>query len=418
MKSDSTTTTFTSTQTATRRALGTIFFIMLMDIVGLTILFPVAPYIVRRYSDDALMVTLLSVIYAAAQFVAAPALGKISDRVGRRPVLLVCVFGSAIGYFIFGLGGALWVLFLSRLIDGLTGGNISTAAAYIVDVSKPEERAKNFTLMGMAFGLGFILGPALGGALGELSVDLPAFAAGVIALISVSLIYFLLPESLPQERRESAPLRASDFNPFASISRMARKPGLGVLLLVYALFNFAFDGANSTTGVFLVDKFAAQPWQIGLLFVAVGIATAFVQAALIGRLVPKYGEKRMTLVSLIGNAAGGLLIFVAPAFWMIFPISLAQAAVTGFIWSTLNTLTANCVSEREQGQLAGVNTALAGLMAALGPLWAGAVYDHVMPGAPYWMGAVLLVVAGWVLARVRVQARASHPAQAPTWAES
>ena len=140
---------------------------MLMDIVGMSIIFPVAPYIVQRYSSDALMVTLLTVIYAGAQFFAAPALGKISDRVGRRPVLLVSVFGSAIGYFIFGIGGALWVLFLSRLIDGITGGNISTASAYIIDVSKPEERTKNFTLLGMAYGLGFILGPAVGGVLGQ-----------------------------------------------------------------------------------------------------------------------------------------------------------------------------------------------------------------------------------------------------------
>ncbi len=392
---------------APKRALGVIFFIMLMDVVGLTILMPVAPYIVQRYSGDALMVTLLSAIYAAAQFVAAPFLGKLSDRVGRRPVLLACVFGSAIGYFMFGIGGALWILFVSRLIDGFTGGNMSTAAAYIVDVSKPEERAKNFTLMGMAFGLGFIVGPAVGGALGQISLDLPVFAAGVVALISVGLIFFLLPESLPKERRETAPLRLSDFNPLVSIGYMLRKPGLGAILLVYALFNFAFDGANSITGVFFLDKFAAQPGQIGLFLILAGIATAFVQAVLIGRLVPKYGEKRMALVSLIGNAVGALLIFAAPAFWLIFPIGLAQAAVTGFIWSTMGTLAANRVSEREQGQLAGVNTAVAGLMAALGPLWAGVVYDKVAPGSPFWMGSIIMLVACVILIRVKV----ARPAQ-------
>src|SRR4029079_12236897 len=143
----------------------------------------VAPFIVRRYSDNASMVTLLTVIYAAAQFLAAPILGRVSDRLGRRPVLLVCVLGSAIGYFIFGLGGALWVLFLSRLIDGVTGGNLSTAAAYIMDVSKPEQRAQNMTLLGMAFGLGFIVGPALGGLLGQWSVNAPLFAAGGLSLV-------------------------------------------------------------------------------------------------------------------------------------------------------------------------------------------------------------------------------------------
>src|SRR6266540_6080324 len=146
-------------QQTTKRVLRLIFFIMLMDIVGMSIIFPVAPYIVQRYSSGALMVTMLTVIYAGAQFFAAPALGKISDRVGRRPVLLVSVFGSAIGYFIFGIGGALWVLFLSRLLDGITGGNISTASAYIIDVSKPEERTKNFFLIDTASGIIYTLSP-------------------------------------------------------------------------------------------------------------------------------------------------------------------------------------------------------------------------------------------------------------------
>ncbi len=171
----------------TKRILNIIFFIILMDVIGMSIIFPVAPYIVQRYSGDALMVTMLTVIYAGAQFFAAPALGKISDRVGRRPVLLVSVFGSALGYFVFGIGGALWVLFLSRLIDGITGGNISTASATIIDVSKPEERAKNFTLLGMAYGVGFVVGPALGGALGQWNLNAPIYAAGIIFLISTAL---------------------------------------------------------------------------------------------------------------------------------------------------------------------------------------------------------------------------------------
>lgn len=393
-----------NTTKTNKRALNVIFFIMLMDIIGLSILGPVAPYIVKRYSDSALTVTMLTVIYAGAMFFAAPFMGKISDRIGRRPVLLVSVFGSAIGYFIFGIGGALWVLFFSRLLDGITGGNLSTAAAYIADVSKPEERAKNFTLIGMAYGIGFILGPALGGALGQISVDMPLFAAGIVSLLSVGLIYFLLPESLSKEKRETASLRARDFNPFVAISDMARKPGIGLLLLVSALFNFTFDGINSTTGVFIVDKFAALPWAIGLLFVIAGVATAFMQGTLVRTMIPKYGEKRMAIVALSGEGIGALLIFFAPVFWMLFPIVFIQSAVVSFIFSTMSTLAANRVSEREQGQLAGVSAAVSGLVAALGPLWAGAVYDYVMPGAPYWMGAILLGVACLFMAQVKNKA--------------
>ena len=393
-----------NTTKTNKRALNVIFFIMLMDIIGLSILGPVAPYIVKRYSDSALTVTMLTVIYAGAMFFAAPFMGKISDRIGRRPVLLVSVFGSAIGYFIFGIGGALWVLFFSRLLDGITGGNLSTAAAYIADVSKPEERAKNFTLIGMAYGIGFILGPALGGALGQISVDMPLFAAGIVSLLSVGLIYFLLPESLPKEKRETASLRARDFNPFVAISDMARKPGIGLLLLVSALFNFTFDGINSTTGVFIVDKFAALPWAIGLLFVIAGVATAFMQGTMVRTMIPKYGEKRMAIVALSGEGIGALLIFFAPVFWMLFPIVFIQSAVVSFIFSTMSTLAANRVSEREQGQLAGVSAAVSGLVAALGPLWAGAVYDYVMPGTPYWMGAILLGVACLFMAQVKNKA--------------
>jgi multidrug resistance protein len=391
---------------STKRSLGLIFFIMLMDLIGLTILMPVTPYIVGQYSSNALMVTMMTVLYAAAQFFAAPILGKLGDRFGRRPVLLISILGSAVGYLIFGIGGALWILLLSRLIDGFTGGNQSTAAAYIADVSKPEERAKNFTLIGMAYGLGFILGPALGGALSPISLNAPVFAAAGLSLAAAVLGYFILPESLPKERRETAPIRLGDLNPLASIGAVARKPGLGWLLIVTCLFEFAFNGINSITALFVAKRFDAQPWQIGLLLVVIGIALAVVQAALVPRLVPRFGEKRMAIVSLVGQAVGGLMMFLAPSYWFIFPAAIFTSSMSGFMFAGLGALTANRVSEREQGALAGVTASLGSLMSILGPLWAGLVYDRVMPGAPYWMGAVILLVAVLALMQVSVKAPA------------
>jgi len=390
----------------TKRSLALIFLIMLMDIIGLSILAPVAPYIVQKYNGSALMVTLLFAIYAAAQFAAAPALGKISDRVGRRPVLLVCVLGSAVGYFIFGVGGALWVLFFSRLIDGITGGNLSTAAAYIADISKPEDRAKNFSLIGMAYGFGFILGPALGGALGQISLTAPLFAAGIVSLISVVLIYFLLPESLQQEHRTTEPMTPGDFNPFVSVGQMLVRPGLGLVLVVSMLFNMAFDGINSTTPIFIVHKFAAQPWQIGVLFVAVGIAMAVVQGALSRPMTERFGEKGMATFSLVGNAIGGVLFLAAPALWMVYPIIFVQMAVTGFVFSSMGSLATSYVSAREQGQMAGVNASLAGLASMLGPVWAGAAYDAIGPGSQFLISAAILVVACLLLAHARKPERA------------
>jgi DHA1 family tetracycline resistance protein-like MFS transporter len=392
-----------------KRSLGLIFLIMLMDIVGLTIIIPVAPFIVQRFSQDALMVTALTGIYAAAQFLAAPALGKISDRIGRRPVLIGCILGSAVGYFIFGIGGALWILFLSRVIDGISGGNLATAAAYIADISTPEERPKNFGMIGMAFGLGFIIGPALGGALSTISIDAPAFGAGIIALVSAVLVYFLLPESLPPAQRQSAPLQANDFNPLATIGAMAARPGIGVLLGISCLFAFGFDSVNSALGTYAARMLGAQPWEIGVLFVVAGIVTALTQATLVPRLVARFGERSMGIVSQLGLSLGALVIVLAPAFWWLYPDTLLLNGVGGLVWATLGSLLAGKVAQHDQGQLAGVNTALQSLMAATGPFVAGLLYDQVAPAAPFWVAiAAFLLAAGLLGMRPHTQP-ASQP---------
>jgi len=371
-----------------------------MDIIGLSIIIPVAPFIVRRFSNDATMVTALTGIYAAMQFIAAPALGKISDRIGRRPVLLVSIFGSAIGYIVFGIGGALWVLFFSRAIDGVTGGNLSTASAYIADVSTPQDRAKNFGLIGLAFGLGFILGPAIGGAVSGISIDAPAFTASILSLINFTLIFFLLPESLPKERREKAPLRSRDFNPLVAIGEMARKPGMPILLTVNAIFAFGFNGIISTQNVFMAQKFSARPIEIGALFVMTGAVTFVTQKWFVQPVVARFGEKRMAIASLIGQAIGFVLIFNVPQFWMLFPVALLINGIGSFIWSCIGSLLATKVEPREQGRLSGVNAAIQSLMAVLGPLTAGLIYDKIYPGSPYWMGAILFVIGALITTTV------------------
>jgi DHA1 family tetracycline resistance protein-like MFS transporter len=368
-----------------------------MDVTGITILYPVAPYLVKRYSDAALMVTLLTVIYAAAQFFAAPILGKLGDRYGRRPVLLVSVFGSAIGYVIFGIGGALWILFFSRLIDGITAGNMSTASAYIADVSRPEERTKNLGLIGVAWGIGLVLGPAMGAVFGEIDLTVPAYVAAALSLFGVVLICFFLPESLPREQRQNEPIRINDLNPFISIKAMAQLPNLGQLFLTLCLFNFAFNGINSIQTLFLIERFSAQPWQLGLLLVLAGITVAAVQAVLVQRFVSRYRETSVGVGSLLGQAVIALAIFFAPSFWLIYPLAVLNSTCSTFTFPTIGTLASSSVSAREQGILMGVTTALGSLMSILGPLCAGLVYDHVMRGAPYWMGAAIFALAGFIL---------------------
>ncbi len=399
--------TSTTRPRASKRALAFIFTVALLDIIGMTILSPVAAYIVRQYSDEAMAVTLMSVIYAAAQFVAAPILGKLSDRHGRRPVLLISILGSAVGYFLFGLGGALWVLFLSRLIDGITGGNISTASAYIADVTPPEKRAKNFALIGAAFGLGFILGPALGGLLSQFGLSVPAYAAGSLSLLSAIVGFFLLPESLPQEKRETAAFKLADVNPFPAIGEMLRRPGLGTLLLVQCVFYFVFNGRNGVLTVFLIEKFHVRPAEIAALFVVGGIAMVIVQGGLIGPLVKRFGEKKLAMTSLILQSITALGTYLAPAFWMMFPIGAFGTSAAGLIWPTMGALIANSVPQDELGKVNGVSTALGSLMSVFGPLWAGVVYDRISPSAPFWMGAAIMLIGCVMLARVKVSEQAS-----------
>lgn len=328
-------------------------------------------------------------------------MGKLGDHYGRRPVLLISLVGQALGYAIFGLGGALWVLFLGRLVGGITGGNFSTATAYLADISAPHERAKNFTLIGIAWSMGLILGPAAGAVLGEINLAAPAYVAAGLSLLNVLLGIFILPESLPKEQRTTTRLVFKDINPLSSIASMARKPGLGILLLVTALFNFAFNGIGSTSSLFFIKKFGVDPSQVGWLMVLAGIALGVVQFLLVQRTVRRFGEKTVAVTSLSALSLGELAIFFAPLLSWLYPINMLVTAISGFVFPTLTTLNTARVEHREVGLLMGVTTAIASLMNIFGPIWAGVVFDRVMVGAPYWMGAVIIGLAAFLLWRSR-----------------
>jgi multidrug resistance protein len=398
-------------------ALGFIFSVVLLDIMGLGLLLPIQAYIVRQYSQEAIMVAMIPVLYAVAQFFAAPLLGKLSDRFGRRPVILYSITASAFGYFLFGIGGALWVLFLARVIDGFGAGSASTAGAYVADVTPPQDRARNYGFLGMAFGLGFILGPTLGGLLSPISLNAPAYAAGILSLLAAVLGFFILPESLPKGKRETKPLRWADLNPFASIFEMLRRPTVGGLLIAQCLFFFVFNGNNNMLPVFMIEKFIAQPWQVAMLLATSGIVMAIIQGALVGPLVKRFREKPLTVNSLMLQALAAIGVVTVPALWMLYPVAVLNSMGTGLVWPTLGTLLANSVSPEEQGRVSGVSTALGSLMSIFGPLWAGTTYDRIAPIAPFWIGAVIFVLAGLLLTRVKVRIHESSQIDAPAMAD-
>ena len=386
-----------------KKILAFLFSIVLFDFIGLTILITVQTFIVKEYNTTALAVTLLTVLYAAAQFIAAPLLGKLSDRYGRRPILLFSLFGSAVGYFIFGIGGALWVLYISRLIDGFTGGNVSIANAYITDVSSEENRTKSLGIIGAAFGLGLIIGPVIGGLLSQISLSAPVYVAGLFSLIATIVGFFILPESLPKNKRETIKLVRKDLNPLSSIGKFITQPILGIFLIVFIIFNFTFSGFTISLPIFLIHKFNIDPLNVaGILFVS-GIVSSIVQGGLIGRLDVKFGDKKLLMVGLIIFSIGLIFFFIAPIFWVIYPIIGFISLGLGLTTPTLNSIISKIVSKNQIGEIFGVNTSLNSLMSVFGPLWAGLVYDYIRPSAPYWMGAILLLIAFILVVKTKLE---------------
>lgn len=397
---------------APKSALAFIFVVALLDILGLSLLIPVTPYIVEQFSSTATTVALLSVVYAVAQFFAAPLLGRLSDQLGRRPVLLVCIVGSSIGYFIFGIGGALWILFLSRVIDGITGGNISVAAAFIADVTPPQDRAKNFAMLGAAFGLGFILGPALSGLLLPFGYAASAYAAGIMSLVSAVVGFFVLPESLPTNLRNRTPLKLSDLNPLGATLELLKRPVLGGLLTAGLVFNFCFSAFVSNIVVFLIGRFNIDAGTVSLAMVLSGIVRV-AMFPLVGKLVHTLGEKTLAVVGMLLQAGTLLLFAFAPQVWMVYPVMILNSVASALIFSTLGGMSSNQVSPSEQGKLAGVNTALSGIGNIVGPLWAGFAYDVIAPVVPYLSGAWFLVLAALIVLQAqikRVQNATQHAA--------
>lgn len=390
--------------------LALVFFIMLMDVIGLSLFFPIAPYIVGRYSSDAIMVTMLSVIYSAAQFIAAPILGKLSDRMGRRPVLLISIAGSVAGYFVFGIAGSLQVLFLSRLISGFAGGNMSTASAVIADVSEPQQRSKNFMLVGLAWGIGLVAGPALGSALGQWNMNAPAFLASALMVFSLIATLFLLPETLSEEHKDTGRFTVMTLNPFGPIWAMLKKPATRWILLVMGVFNLAVNGTNSVSSIYLIRRFLAQPWQVGLLMVLVGVAAAVVQILVIPLLMPRVGERRIAVMSFAGLALLAAAIFINPFLIGFFVLYVLMSGVSGLVYPSMTALATGTVEGREMGSLMGVMTALGSLMNIFGPLWAGFSFDELSPQFPFLIGAALFVVA-FVLLALRRGGAAPLPAR-------
>lgn len=406
-----------SSRATGRKAISFLLVTAFLNTMGFGVLSPVLPFLVQRYISDqhtlATVVGWLVTAYALCQFIAAPGLGLLSDRYGRRPLLLICLLGSAVGYVLFGLGGALWVLFLGRIIDGLTGGNTSILFAYIGDISAPEDRARHFGLFGAAAGLGFIVGPLVGGFASQISYAAPVYLAAAIFVANSFWGYFNFPESLGKERR-AARTSLAELNPLKQLRSVFVLPRVRWLLLATFFFAFPFAVFASITTVLVKDSLGWTPVGIGLIYFAVGIGDILMQGVLIGRLLPIFGEVKLAMAGLVCEMMAYLLIgFIAvvPAPLLLWAGILIYIVGSGLIEPSLGGLISRAAGPGQQGIVQGGSQSMESLARILGPLYGGVLYARFGHASPYWSGALFvgLALLAMSLAIPSIQAHQPEP---------
>lgn len=396
-----------------------IFFTLLLDVLGFALLIPVAPKLIAFVQglptvgaehDASLAVGVLMATYAAMQFVFSPLIGSLSDRFGRRPVLLIALFGSGLDYFVAAMAPNLAVLFITRAINGISGATIPVCSAYIADVTPPEKRAAGFGLIGAAFGIGFMLGPLIGGYLGDDQnilpligrgdVRYPYVAAGILTLLNWLYGFLVLPESLPKESRRAFSWEKS--NPLGALRWMARHKVVVALAAALFLGNVAQFGLHSTWVLSMTSRFHWSTEQVGLSMFVVGISAAIVQGVLARRIIPALGERACLLIGIVIGVVAFVGYGLATEGWMIYAI-IAAASIGGIAGPAAQAITSKAVPPTEQGLLQGALGSLTSLAGVLGPLLATGVFRAFTPktgaavypgaGSPFLLGAVLTLLA-------------------------
>jgi len=369
-----------------------LLLIVFIDLVGFGIVIPLLPYYALKFSASPLEVTSLMACYSFAQFFASPIWGRLSDRLGRKPILLVSLTCSVLSYLWLGFADALWMLFAARLLAGAGAGNISAAQAYITDVTDEKNRAKGMGMIGASFGLGFTLGPAIGGLLAgsdasSATLSRPAFAAALLSAIALVLAVIILKESLSPEHRRAArgPRR------WALAQEAFARPSLRHIIILFFLTTTAFAGMESTFALWANSGFGWGPQQVGFLFFYIGIVLVLVQGGLVGRLSRSLGEARMALV-------GSVLLVLGLAglpFSTDLPRLLVDMALLsigfGILSPALTSLVSRAAGSTERGGILGVNQSGQSLARILGPLIGGFVYGAAGRDAPYYVGAAIMV---------------------------
>ncbi len=392
---------------ARKPAIIFIFITLVLDILGIGLIIPILPELIEKMqgqgaSSAAYTFGILAALYSLMQFLFAPLLGSLSDRFGRRPVILISLFGSGIDYFFLAFAPSLGWFFVARIISGITGANFGPATAYIADVSPPEKRAANFGLIGAAFGIGFIIGPAIGGILGEIDLRLPFIVAGCLTLLNAFYGLFVLPESLKPENRREFSWKRSD--PAGSLMALSRYPMVLGLAGSHFLANLAHQVLPATWVLYTSHRYGWSPQDTGWSLALVGLMSAIVQGGLTRVIIPKLGERRSAVVGFTVSAISYVLYGLAPEGWMVL-IVIVFGSLGGLAGPALQGLISRSVGDDEQGGVQGSLTSLSSIANIIGVIVATSLFGYFisddapvqLPGAPFFFGAVV-IVAGVMLA--------------------
>jgi multidrug resistance protein len=373
-----------------RSPLAIIFITVFIDLVGFGIVLPLLPYYAETYGASALAIGFLSTSYSLMQFIFTPVWGRLSDRFGRRPLILLSLAGSCVGFLIFGLARNLVFLFAGRIVAGIAGAIIPTTNAYIADVTTPENRARGMGLVGAAFGLGFILGPAIGGILAPYGYDKPALLASAMAGMNLVFAYFKLPESITDDIRRGASKRRFDLQ---TLIDALRHPRIGLLLTLYFVVTFAFSNMEATFGLLNEHRYGLSARQTGYLFTFIGLLMSLMQGVLVGRFVKLWGERWCIVLGTFTMIFGlGLLPF-APNIALYCGVIALLSFGTGINNPSIAGLLSRSSHADEQGGIMGIAQSMASLGRIIGPIWGGYAFGAFGFRWPFISAALFMTFA-------------------------